>query len=63
MFFERVKALADWQRLIDAWASMKSFRPKGGDGSSGPGRNPEVNFKGRPRANETHALSGMGWGS
>lgn len=67
VFFERVKALADWKRLtssehfsvdgtlIDAWASHKSFRPKDGDGSSGTGRNPEVDFKGQPRANDTHA--------
>lgn len=48
VFFERVKALADWKRLtrsehfsvdgtlIDAWASHKSFRPKGDDGSGCP---------------------------
>jgi transposase len=43
--------------LIEAWASMKSFRPK--DGSSGeppsPGRNGEHNFHGEKRSNETHA--------
>lgn len=67
VFFERVKHTAEWTRLtsdehfsvdgtlIDAWASHKRFRPKGEDGSSGPGRNPEVDFKGEPRANDTHA--------
>ena len=43
--------------LIEAWASMKSVRPKDGSGpppESG-GRNPSVDFKGQKRANETHA--------
>lgn len=41
--------------LIDAWASMKSVRPKdGGDGGVGGG-NPEVDFKGERRRNDTHA--------
>ena len=41
--------------LIDAWASMKSFRPKdgGGDPHDG-GRNRERNFQGEKRSNETH---------
>ncbi len=40
--------------LIDAWASMKSVRPKdGGDGGVGGG-NPEVDFKGQRRSNGTH---------
>jgi transposase len=42
--------------LIDAWASMKSFRPK--DGSGDPpegGRNGERNFRREKRSNETHA--------
>ena len=42
--------------LIDAWASMKSFRPK--DGSGEPpegGRNGERNFHKEKRSNETHA--------
>ena len=42
--------------LIEAWASMKSFRPK--DGSGEPptsGRNGEVDFRGEPRGNDTHA--------
>lgn len=44
--------------LLEAWASMKSFQPKGGDGGSslsGQGRNPTVNFRGQKRKNETHA--------
>lgn len=43
--------------LIEAWASQKSFRPKdGGEGPpTGSGRNAEVNFRGRPRSNDTHA--------
>jgi transposase len=47
--------------LLEAWASLKSFRPK--DESSPPsetppaegGRNPEVDFHGEKRSNETHA--------
>jgi transposase len=42
--------------LIEAWASMKSFRPKeGGDEPPGPGRNSERDFRGERRSNETHA--------
>ena len=42
--------------LIEAWASMKSFRPKdgGGDGAAGSGRNGERDFHGEKRSNETH---------
>jgi transposase len=42
--------------LIDAWASMKSFRPK--DGSGEPpegGRNGERDFRREKRSNQTHA--------
>ena len=44
--------------LIEAWASMKSVRPK--DGSDGPpagdgGRNAEADFQGQRRTNDTHA--------
>jgi IS5 family transposase len=43
--------------LIEAWASLKSFRPK--DGSDDPpgdgGRNAEADFHGQKRSNETHA--------
>ena len=42
--------------LIEAWASMKSFRPKDGSGPPpGPGRNGERDFHGEKRSNETHA--------
>jgi transposase len=41
--------------LIDAWASMKSFRPKDGSGEPPtPGRNGERNFHKEKRSNETH---------
>ena len=40
--------------LIEAWASMKSFRPKGGDDGGGAGRNAERDFHGEKRSNETH---------
>jgi transposase len=44
--------------LIEAWASMKSFKPKAGaDGPppEGGGRNGEANFHGEKHTNETHA--------
>ncbi len=47
--------------LIEAWASMKSFKPKDGSGEppapgpQGGGRNAEVDFRGKPHSNETHA--------
>ena len=42
--------------LIEAWACMKSFRPKDGSGEPpGPGRNGERNFRKEKRSNETHA--------
>jgi transposase len=42
--------------LIEAWASMKSFRPKDGSGEPPtPGRNGERDFRGEKRSNETHA--------
>src|SRR5215210_5683747 len=44
--------------LVEAWASMKSFKPKqdsGGDPPPGGGRNAEADFKGEKRSNETHA--------
>ena len=67
VFFERVKLIADWAKLtgdehfsvdgtlIDAWASHKSFRRKDDDNGKPPGRNPEVDFKGQQRCNDTHA--------
>jgi transposase len=42
--------------LIEAWASMKSFRPKDGSGEPpAPGRNAEHDFHGEKRGNATHA--------
>ena len=43
--------------LIEAWASMKSFRPKDGSGEppTGGGRNAERDFHGEKRTNATHA--------
>ena len=42
--------------LIEAWASIKSFRPKDGGGAPpAPGRNGEQDFHGEKRSNETHA--------
>jgi transposase len=61
---ERVKKLLSDEHfsvdgtLIDAWASMKSFRRKeGGDHDEPPpsGRNAERDFRGQKRSNETHA--------
>lgn len=42
--------------LIEAWASQKSFQPKGKDPQEpgAQGRNPEVDFHDKPRSNETH---------
>ena len=45
--------------LIEAWASMKSFKPKAaaegeGEPPGSGGRNAEVDFKGQKRSNETH---------
>jgi len=68
-FFQAVKGLAERAglmskehftvdgTLIEAWASMKSFRPKNDQGQDPPatgGRNPEVDFKGQKRKNDTH---------
>jgi transposase len=44
--------------LIEAWASLKSFRPKDGskdEPPAGGGRNAEADFHGQKRSNETHA--------
>lgn len=66
-FFERLKLSAQWSRLasdehfsvdgtlIEAWASHKSFKRKDDDSGTPPGRNPEVDFKGQERCNDTHA--------
>ena len=44
--------------LIEAWASMKSVKPKDGSGeppAQGGGRNAETDFHGQKRSNDTHA--------
>ena len=43
--------------LIEAWASMKSVKPKDGSGEppGGGGRNAEADFHGQKRSNDTHA--------
>jgi transposase len=45
--------------LLEAWASLKSFRPKdGGDGTPVTGeKNPSVDFHGEQRTNDTHQSS------
>jgi len=41
--------------LLEAWASHKSFKPKGGAGRPPDGpKNPSVNFHGETRRNDTH---------
>jgi transposase len=43
--------------LIQAWASIKSFKPKplpGNDGRRGGGRNAPADFRGQKRSNDTH---------
>ena len=41
--------------LIEAWASLKSFRPKGeDDGEGGSGRNADRDFHGEKRSKATH---------
>jgi IS5 family transposase len=40
--------------LIEAWASIKSFKPKDGPPSAGGGKNYSVDFKGKKLSNETH---------
>jgi transposase len=44
--------------LLEAWASVKSFKPKDGPSGEGPesgGKNPSVDFHGQQRTNDTHA--------
>jgi transposase len=41
--------------LIEAWASIKSFKPKDGPPSLGGGKNETVDFKGKKLKNDTHA--------
>jgi transposase len=67
-FFDRVVELASeggWLSdehftvdgtLVEAWAGQKSFQPKDGPGDpKGGGGNPDVDFRGQKRSNETHA--------
>jgi IS5 family transposase len=42
--------------LLDAWASLKSVRPRDDRQTPGPGgKNPDVDYKGQRRKNDTHA--------
>ena len=45
--------------LVEAWASLKSLKPRDRDGGDEPpaggGRNAEVDFRGEKRSNQTHA--------
>ena len=45
--------------LLEAWASLKSYRPRDGSGDppAGGGRNPEVDFRGQRRRRDTHVSS------
>lgn len=44
--------------LLEAWASLKSIHPKdGGETPKQGDRNPDVNFHGEPRTNDTHQSS------
>jgi hypothetical protein len=61
---EKVKALLPDDHfsvdgtLIEAWASMKSFRPRTAVANRRPrGRNGEQDFHGEKRSNATHASS------
>jgi len=44
--------------LVEAWASLKSFKPRDGKDKDGPppssGRNEEIDFHGEKRSNQTH---------
>ena len=40
--------------LIEAWASLKSFKPKDGPPSAGDGSGGMVDFRGQRRSNDTH---------
>lgn len=41
--------------FVEAWASHKSFKPRDDDEPPAAGKNPEVDFKGSKRSNDTHA--------
>jgi transposase len=65
-FFDAVRAEAERRQLLsddhftvdgtllEAWASVKSFRPKDDDNAPHSGRNPAVDFHGQRRRNDTH---------
>ncbi|MFQ5933903.1 MAG: IS5 family transposase [Dehalococcoidia bacterium] len=67
-FFQRVleearrRKLLSWEHftvdgtLLEAWASMKSFRSRDGSGkgAAGGGKNPDADFRGERRINATH---------
>jgi transposase len=65
-FLSRILAQAERKRLlsrehftvdgtlIEAWASIKSFKPKDGPPSAGGGKNDAVDFKGQKLKNDTH---------
>lgn len=74
VFFEKIRGQAEARKLLsrehfsvdgtllEAAASLKSFRPKDTDGPqeggptpTGGGRNPDVSFHGKRRTNQTHA--------
>jgi transposase len=40
--------------LLEAWASVKSFKPVEDDHAPGGGKNPDVDFHGQRRSNATH---------
>lgn len=40
--------------LLEAWASLKSFRPKDSSETRSGGKNPGVDFRGEHRINDTH---------
>ena len=41
--------------LLEAWASLKSVQPRDGDDSPGGGfKNPDVDYRGQKRSNQTH---------
>ncbi|MBW4056840.1 MAG: IS5 family transposase [Proteobacteria bacterium] len=66
-FLSRILAQAERKRLlsrehftvdgtlIEAWASIKSFKPKDGPPSAGGSKNDTVDFKGHKLKNDTHA--------
>ena len=40
--------------LLEAWASLKSYRPRDEQDPPGGGRNPELDFRGQRRSRDTH---------